>query len=50
MRDKEPTRILQVIWYAPDAKRAVKLVRTVYGATGDRINEDTYDLIKYHVQ
>ena len=50
MRDKEPTRILQVIWYAPDAKRAVKLVRTVYGATGDRINEDTYELVKYHVQ
>jgi hypothetical protein len=50
MRDKEPTRILQVIWYAPDAKRAVKLVRTVYGATGDRINEDTYELVKYRVQ
>jgi hypothetical protein len=50
MRDKEPTRILQVIWYAPEAKRAVKLVRTVYGATGDRINEDTYELVKYRVQ
>ena len=50
MRDKEPVRILQVIWYAPDAKRTVKLVRTVYGATGDRINEDTYELVKYRVQ
>ena len=43
-------RILQVIWYAPDAKRTVKLVRTVYSATGDRINEDTYELVKYRVQ
>ena len=50
MRDKEPTRILQVIWYAPEAKRAVKLVRTVYGATGDRVNEDTYELVKYRLQ
>jgi hypothetical protein len=50
MRDKEPVRVLQLIWYAPDAKRAVKLVRTVYSATGTRLDEDTYELVKYRVQ
>ena len=49
-REREPVRILQVIWYAPDAKRTVKQVRTVYSASGDRINEDTSELVKYRVQ
>ena len=41
MRASEPVRILNVIWYAPDAKRAVKLVRTVYSTSGTRLDEET---------
>jgi hypothetical protein len=44
-----PARIRYVIWYSPDAKRAVKHVRTVFTADGTRIAEDTYDLVKYVV-
>ena len=50
MRASEPVRILQVIWYAPDAKRAVKAVRTVYSTSGSRLDEDTYELLKYRLQ
>jgi len=50
MRASEPVRILQVIWYAPDAKRAVKAVRTVYSTSGIRLDEDTYELVKYRLQ
>jgi hypothetical protein len=50
MAEQEPVRILQVIWYAPDAKRAVKLVRTVSSASGLRLDEDTYELVKFRVQ
>ncbi|HEY3177735.1 MAG TPA: TIR domain-containing protein [Casimicrobiaceae bacterium] len=50
MRASEPVRILHVIWFAPDTKRVVKLVRTVYGTSGNRLDEDTYELVKYRVQ
>ena len=50
MRTSEPVRILQVIWYAPEVKRAVKLVRTVYNTSGNRLDEDTYELVKFRVQ
>jgi hypothetical protein len=50
MAEQEPVRILQVIWYAPDVKRAVKLVRTVSSASGLRLDEDTYELVKFRVQ
>jgi len=39
-----------VIWYAPDAKRTVKHVRTVLTTDGTRLAEDTYELVKYVVQ
>jgi PASTA domain len=50
MRASEPVRILNVIWFAPDVKRAVKLVRTVYSTSGTRLDEETYELVKYRVQ
>ena len=50
MRASEPVRILHVIWYAPDVKRAVKVVRTVYSTSGNRLDEDTYELVKYRLQ
>jgi hypothetical protein len=50
MRASEPVRILQIIWYTPDAKRAVKAVRTVYSTSGNRLDEDTYELLKYRLQ
>ena len=45
-----PARIRYVIWYAPDAKRTVKHVRTVLTTDGTRLAEDTYELVKYVVQ
>jgi hypothetical protein len=46
----EPQRVRYVIWYASDAKRTIKHVRTVYAATGSRLDEQTYELVKYVVQ
>jgi hypothetical protein len=45
-----PSRIRYVLWYAPEAKRTVKHVRTVFTADGGRVAEDTYELAKYNVQ
>ena len=50
MRASEPVRILNAIWYAPEAKRAVKLVRTVYSTAGTRLDEETLELVKFRVQ
>ena len=46
----EPRRVRFVIWYAPDAKRTVKHVRTVWSPSGAKLDEDTYELVKYRVQ
>lgn len=46
----EPRRVRYVIWYAPDAKRTVKHVRTVWAPSGAKLDEDTYELVKYRVQ
>jgi hypothetical protein len=46
----EPQRVQYVIWYASDAKRTVKHVRTVYAADGSKLDEQTYELVKYRVQ
>jgi hypothetical protein len=50
MRATEAVRVHHVIWYAPDVKRTAKVVRTVYSATGLRLDEDTYELVKFRVQ
>lgn len=50
MRATEPVRLLHVIWYAPDVKRTVKAVRTVHSVTQTRLDEDTWELVKYRVQ
>ena len=47
MRGAEPVRVLHVAWYAPDAKRTVKHVRTTFSATGGKLDEDTYELVRY---
>ncbi len=46
----EPQRVQYVIWYASEAKRTVKHVRTVWAASGARLDEHTYELVKYRVQ
>ncbi|MDQ2962406.1 MAG: choice-of-anchor D domain-containing protein [Pseudomonadota bacterium] len=46
----EPQRVRYVIWYASDAKRTIKHVRTVYAANGSKLDEQTYELVKYRVQ
>jgi hypothetical protein len=50
MRATEPVRVLHVIWYAPDVKRTVKVVRTTYSTSGTRLDEDTYELVRHRVQ
>jgi hypothetical protein len=47
---QEPQRVQYVIWYAADAKRTIKHVRTVYTADGSKLDEQTYELVKYRVQ
>jgi hypothetical protein len=47
---QEPQRVQYVIWYAADAKRTIKHVRTVYAANGSKLDEQTYELVKYRVQ
>ena len=47
---QEPQRVQYVIWYASDAKRTIKHVRTVYAASGSKLDEETYELVKYRVQ
>ncbi len=50
MRGAEPVRVLHVAWYAPDAKRTVKQVRTTWSATGGKLDEDTFELVRYKLQ
>jgi hypothetical protein len=47
MQGAEPVRVVHVAWYAPDAKRTVKHVRTVIAASGRKLDEDTFELVRY---
>jgi hypothetical protein len=50
MRINEPVRVLHVIWYAPEVKRTVRMVRLVYTPSGSHLDEDTYELVRYRIQ
>lgn len=50
MLASEPVRVWHVVWYAADAKRAVKHMRTVFSAKGGKLDEDTYELVKYQLR
>jgi hypothetical protein len=43
----EPARVLYVAWYAPEAKRTVRHVRSVFTTSGNKIAEDTYELTQF---
>ena len=47
MRGQEPVRVAHVAWYAPEVKRTVKHVRTVWAGNGMRMEEDTYELVRF---
>jgi hypothetical protein len=38
------------IWYAPEVKRIVKMLRVVLTPEGMHLDEDTYELVRYRVQ
>lgn len=50
MLASEPVRVWHVVWYAADAKRTVKHMRTVFSAKGGKLDEDTYELVKYQLR
>jgi len=50
MRSHEPIRVLLSVWYAPDVKRIVKMVRIALTSDGMHLDEDTYELVRYRVQ
>jgi hypothetical protein len=50
MQGREPIRVLLSIWYAPEVKRIVKMVRIVLTPEGMHLDEDTYELVRYRVQ
>ena len=43
----EPVRVRYRIWYAPEVKRYVKMVRTTTAASGQTIDKDTFELVSY---
>jgi hypothetical protein len=45
-----PARVRYVIWYAPEAKRTVKHLRTVWAGDGTKLSDDSYELVKMTVQ
>jgi hypothetical protein len=49
-RSREPIRTLLTVWYAPDVKRIVKMLRVVLTPEGMHLEEDTYELVRYRVQ
>jgi len=49
-RSSEPVRTLLTLWYAPEVKRTVKMVRIVLTEEGKHLDEDTYELVRYRVQ
>jgi hypothetical protein len=50
MGSREPTRTILTLWYAPEAKRIVKMLRVVLTDEGMHLDEDTYELVRYRVQ
>jgi hypothetical protein len=42
--------VLLTLWYAPEVKRTVKMVRVVLTEEGMHLDEDTYELVRYRVQ
>ena len=49
-QSREPIRTVLTLWYAPDVKRIVKMVRLVLTPEGSHLDEDTYELVRYRVQ
>jgi hypothetical protein len=49
-RSREPIRTVLTIWYAPEVKRIVKMLRVVLTPEGMHLDEDTYELVRYRVQ
>jgi len=49
-QSREPIRTVLTLWYAPDVKRIVKMVRLVLTPEGSHLDEDTYELVGYRVQ
>ena len=49
-QSREPIRTVLTVWYAPDVKRMVKMVRLVLTPQGSHLDEDTYELVRYRVQ
>ncbi len=46
MRDVEPVTVHFDVWYAPEAKRYVKMVRTTKAPSNAEIEKDTFELIE----
>ncbi|MFV0662972.1 MAG: TIR domain-containing protein [Denitromonas sp.] len=46
MRDIEPTTVHFDIWYAPEARRYIKMVRITKAATNAEIEKDTFELVE----
>jgi hypothetical protein len=42
--------VILTLWYAPEVKRLVKMLRVVLTPEGSRLDEDTYELVRYRVQ
>lgn len=47
---RTPARVRYVFWYAPDAKRTVKHLRTVWAGDGTKLSDDSYELVKMAVR
>ena len=50
MRSREPVRTMLTLWYAPEVKRVVKMLRVVMSEEGTHLDEDTYELVRYRLQ
>jgi len=50
MRSREPVRTILTLWYAPEVKRVVKMLRVVMSEEGTHLDEDTYELVRYRLQ
>ncbi|HQV16229.1 MAG TPA: hypothetical protein PK620_15055, partial [Denitromonas sp.] len=46
MRDVEPVTVHFEVWYAPEAKRYVKMVRTIKAPSHAEIEKDVFELIE----
>ena len=49
-RETEPVRVSYRIWYAPEVKRYVKMVRDTRAASGQVMDTDTFELLDYRQQ